>query len=103
MSPSSTIGRLGLVSAAEMDELRRCGAVADVLCRFIADDGTAVDHPLNRRVVALDPVELRRAPQLVLASGGWNKVRALRAAIRLLRPHVLITDEDAAAGLLEHD
>ena len=100
MSPGSTIRRLGLLSNDALDELRRAGAVADILCRFIDAHGGIVDHPLNRRVVALDPTELRRAPRLVLVSGGWNKVEALRAAIRLLRPHVLITDEEAAAGLL---
>ena len=100
ISPGSTISRLKMVSEGDMEELRRAGAVADVLCRFIDRDGTVIDHPLNRRVVALDPRELRRVPQVVLASGGWSKVTALLAAIRLLQPRVLITDEAAAGGLL---
>ncbi len=100
VSPDSTIARLKMISAGEMEELRRAGAVADVLCRFIDRDGATIDHPLNHRVVALDPEALRRVPQVVLASGGWNKVTALLAAIRALEPRVLITCEAAAGGLL---
>ena len=99
MAPDTTIAKLNLVSAAELEELRRCGAVGDILCRFIDAEGSVVDHPINRRVVALDPRALRQT-EVVLVSGGWNKVAALLAAIRLLRPGVLITDEAAATGLL---
>jgi DNA-binding transcriptional regulator LsrR (DeoR family) len=100
LSPNSTIARLGLIPAEELEGLRRAGAVADVLCRFIDREGRIIDHPLNRRVVAVNPEQLRQAPNLVLASGGWNKVTALLAAIRLLSPSVIITDEHAAQGLL---
>ena len=100
LSPGSTIARLELIPPDELEQLRRAGAVADVLCRFIDSQGSIIDHPLNRRVVAVDPTELRNTPKLVLASGGWSKVQALLAAIRLLGPSVLITDEHAAHGLL---
>ncbi len=100
LSPSSTIARFGLLSWDELAALGREGAVADILCRFIDRDGRVLDHPINRRVVAVHPNDLRHAPKLVLASGGWCKVTALLAAIRLLRPHVLITDVHAAEGLL---
>lgn len=100
LSPNSTIARLGLIPPEELEQLRRAGAVADVLCRFIDRDGKIIDHPLNRRVVAVNPEQLRHTPKLVLASGGWNKVMALSAAIKLLSPSVIITDEHAAQGLL---
>ncbi|WP_428391625.1 sugar-binding transcriptional regulator [Lichenicoccus sp.] len=100
LSPVSTIARLELIPPHELEQLRRAGAVADVLCRFIDQSGRIIDHPLNRRVVAVDPRQLRQAPRLVLASGGWNKVQAMLAAMRLLSPSVIITDEHAAGGLL---
>ena len=37
----------------------------------------------------------------MLVSGGKEKVRALRGAIKALNPTVLITDQVAAAELLE--
>ena len=100
LSPASTISRLDLIPPAELEQLRSAGAVADVLCRFIDRNGRIIEHPLNRRVIAVDPRQLRQTPRLILASGGWNKVQALLAAIRLLSPNVIITDEHAAQGLL---
>ena len=100
LSPVSTIARLDLIPPQELEQLRRAGAVADVLCRFIDQSGRIIDHPLNRRVVAVDPRQLRQTPRLILASGGWNKVQAMLAAVRLLSPSVIITDEHAAGGLL---
>jgi DNA-binding transcriptional regulator LsrR (DeoR family) len=85
----------------EIDDLMSMGAVGDVLCHFFNREGQLLDHPVNRRVMALDPLELRRATKLVLASGGWRKLPAILGAIRLLRPSVLLTDVGAAEGLLE--
>lgn len=99
-SPSATILRYGLLSKAEIDDLQAKGAVGDVLCHFYDRHGHLLDHPVNRRVMAIDPLELRRAARLVLASGGWRKVTSILAAIRLLKPSVLVTDEGAAEGLL---
>jgi DNA-binding transcriptional regulator LsrR (DeoR family) len=99
-SPAATILRYGLLSKSEIDDLQQQGAVGDVLCHFYDRKGELLDHPVNSRVMAVHPMELRRAPKLVLASGGWRKVTSILAAIRLLRPTVLITDEGAAEGLL---
>ena len=74
-------------------------SVGDVLCRFIDADGRIVDHPINERVVAIHPDDLSSARKLVLASGGWYKFTAILAAIRLLRPDVLLTDEVVAERL----
>ena len=38
--------------------------------------------------------------KIVLASGGWQKYDAIKGALRLLRPHVLVTDELVAERLL---
>ncbi len=102
LSPGSTLARYGLLSRDELAELARAGAVADVLCRFVDHNGQVIDHSLNRRVIAINPEDLRETPKVVLASGGWRKVQALLAAIRLVRPQVLITDAHAAEGLLAH-
>ncbi len=101
ISPSSTMMRYGLITRDELAEVTRAGAVADVLCQFVDAQGQVLDHPINRRVLAADPASLRGTPGLVLVSGGWAKVPSLLAAIRLLAPRVLITDEFAAEGLLQ--
>lgn len=101
LSPYSTFAEYGLLEKDELAGLLRAGAVGDVLCRFIDAQGKVIDHPVNERVVAVDPRNLANARQIVLASGGWHKFEAILASIRLLRPHVLITDEVVAERLAE--
>lgn len=91
----------GLLERADLDSLERAGAVGDVLCRFIDADGAVLDHSVNDRVLAVDPRRLSQARRTVLASGGWSKFPAIRAAIRLLNPEILVTDERTAERLLD--
>ncbi len=93
LSPFSTVSEYFLLERDELSALQAAGAVGDVLCRFIDADGNIINHPVNERVVAVDPRDLRGARKLVLASGGWQKYEVIRGAMRLLKPHVLITDE----------
>ena len=100
VAPNSTLIRYGMVDRDMLTEVTRAGAVADMLCQFIDSDGQLLDHELNRRIMAADAASLARTPKLILVSGGWQKVPALLAAVRLLHPAVLITDETAAEGML---
>lgn len=99
LSPLSTVVEYGLLTHDEVASLHRAGAVGDVLCHFVDAEGELVDHPINERVVAVHPHDLRNARNLVLASGGWHKIAAIRAALKLLRPGTLITDETVAERL----
>lgn len=99
LSPFSTVSEYFLLERDELAALQAAGAVGDVLCRFIDADGNIIDHPVNDRVVAVHPRELRGARKLVLASGGWQKYEVIRGAMRLLKPHVLVTDELVAERL----
>ncbi|MEY4698209.1 MAG: hypothetical protein RIT14_2637 [Pseudomonadota bacterium] len=83
------------------DELSRAGAVGNLLYNFFDARGRIVEHPLNARVMSAPIHTLCRAPERILASGGADKIAALRGAIALIRPTVLITDEITAASLLE--
>ena len=103
LSPISTISEYVLLQREELASLQAAGAVGDVLCRFIDADGNVLDHPINDRVVAVDPRELRSARKIILASGGWQKCGPIRAALKLLRPHVLVTDEVVAQQLATQD
>jgi DNA-binding transcriptional regulator LsrR (DeoR family) len=103
LTPHSIFTRYGLLTAEEIASLEMAGAVGDVLCYFVDAEGRIVDHPVNDRVFAVDLADLRRARQIVLASGGWNKVRIIRAALKMLKPAVLVTDEEAAMRLVSPD
>ena len=99
--PGSTLSRYNLLSKEELTSLTRAGAVGDLLCRFIDADGKLLDHPMNDRVISASPEMLRRARRIILSSGGWEKTAAVLAAIRLLKPEVLVTDETVAEALAE--
>jgi DNA-binding transcriptional regulator LsrR (DeoR family) len=92
--------RLGMISEEDVISLTKAGAVGDLCAHFIDAHGELVDHPLNRRVIALPPKALRDIKTVILASGGIDKVAVLRAALRLGVVNVLVTDEKAAEGVL---
>jgi DNA-binding transcriptional regulator LsrR (DeoR family) len=100
LSEASSTFRFGFYSDAERNSLVKAGAVGDVLCHFFDRDGRLLDHPLNERVVSVPLDILRRVPRRVLASGGPDKVAAIKGAIALMRPTVFITDEATARSLL---
>lgn len=102
-SRQASIFRRELLTQEEGASLREAGAVGDVLCHFINAQGNVIDHPVNRRVMAVNPHDLRKVPKVVISSGGVRKVQAIRAGIMATNAKVLITDEQAAQALLEMD
>jgi DNA-binding transcriptional regulator LsrR (DeoR family) len=99
LTGNSLFYEYGLLSREEIVSLEAAGAVGDVLCHFIDADGNIIDHPVNERVVAVDPRGLRGAREVILVSGGWHKLKAIGAAMRLLQPSVLIVNEHVAERL----
>jgi DNA-binding transcriptional regulator LsrR (DeoR family) len=100
LSPNSIFARYGLLTNSEIISLEQAGAIGDVLCRFIDAEGNVIDHPVNDRVLAVHPLDLSGAREVVLASGGWSKLAAIRASMKLLSPSVLITDSVIAERLV---
>ncbi|WP_259444747.1 sugar-binding transcriptional regulator [Neotabrizicola shimadae] len=99
LTPHSVFSEYGLLTRDEIASLEAAGAVGDLLCHFIDAEGNVIDHPVNERVLALNPLSLRGTRQIVLASGGWHKLTVIRAALKLLRPTVLIVNELVAERL----
>jgi DNA-binding transcriptional regulator LsrR (DeoR family) len=100
VSEQATLFREGLVPRSQIASLVKAGAVGEVLCHFIDAEGRVVDHPVNRRAVAIDFQDLARVSKIVIAAGGKQKVEPIRAALKALRATVLITDAEAARGLI---
>lgn len=100
LSERSLLVRYGLPGDVGTRELAAHGAVGDMLGQFIDSEGNAIDHPINRRAIALPLDGLRRIPTMILASGGTNKAAVIAAALRARLASVLITDEDAASAVL---
>lgn len=94
-------GRLNPLPAETLAELAAEGAVGNVLYNFFDAEGRLVGHPINDRIMSAPIATLCQAPERILASGGVSKVAALRGAMALIRPTVVITDEATAAALLD--
>jgi DNA-binding transcriptional regulator LsrR (DeoR family) len=101
LKPGGTMSRVGLIDRDENRSLVEAGAVGDICVHWIDRLGHIVDHPLNRRVVALSPDKLKGIATVILASGGRSKIESLHGALHGGMANVLITDEATAAGVLQ--
>lgn len=100
-SDSSTLVGLGLVTPWEMRDLRRSGAVGEILGRFFDATGAPVDSALDARLVGLGLEDLRRMPRTMVVAAGADKAEALRGALAGRLMTHLVTDEATAEALLE--
>lgn len=100
---SNTMSQVGLISKAEATSLRKSGAVGDICGHWIDRNGEVIDHPINRRVIALPPEKLKNIPCVILASGGKNKIPVLCGALRAGFVDVLVTDENSARQILTNE
>ena len=91
----------GINNPDDLRTLRKAGAVGDMLGHFMDENGKLIDHPLNRRTVAIALDDLRGIKRVVLVSGGAKKFSVTRAALRGGYVSVLVTDEDSARRLID--
>lgn len=96
LTPRSLLIRYGLPRDVDADELGSVGAVGDIMGQFYDADGQMIDHPLNRRAIALPLADLSRIPTVILASGGKNKTAAIAGALKAGLGSIIVCDEDTA-------
>lgn len=101
IASATTFYRGGFLKEADREALVARGAVGDLLFHFFNRNGDLVGHPVNDRVMSVEVDRLRRAPLRILTSGGQEKIEALLGAMHLVKPTVLITDEESARRMLE--
>jgi len=89
------------ISPQQIDELKALGAVGELLGSFLDADGAVVDHPLNSRVMALRPSDLKPIQATVLVSGDSYKLPIIRAIVKAGYIKSLVTDEAVAGALLK--
>ena len=92
----------GLISDNEVDSLKNSGAIGNLLYNFFDRSGCLVNHSINARVMSIPIESLRKAPARIIAAGGPDKVEAIIAACRLLKPTALVTDESTAKAMIVH-
>jgi DNA-binding transcriptional regulator LsrR (DeoR family) len=100
LGKNSTMSKLGLITADEVETLQNAGAVGDLCSHWLDSKGRFVEHALNRRAVALPPEHLRNVPRVVLVSGGKNKVLMMHGVLSNKLANIVVTDEVTAKALL---
>ena len=96
VTKQSMLVRYGLPEDVGIQALRAAGAVCDIIGQFIDERGRPIDHPLNRRAIALPLRDLSPATTIVFAAGGSHKIRAIAAVLRGGFGSVLVSDETTA-------
>jgi DNA-binding transcriptional regulator LsrR (DeoR family) len=90
-----------IISAAELSALSRSGAVGDAALRFFDAQGKSVPSGTDDRGIGLNLDEIRRISRRVAIAWGFHKIAAIRGALLGGLVSTLITDTEAAKGLLE--
>ena len=100
LSPDDTMPSVGLISPEDVAGLTAAGAVGDLSLQWIDILGRVVDHPVNRRSIALDLESLGRIPCVILASGGLEKAASIHGVLHGRHADVVVTDEATAERVL---
>ncbi|MBO8141620.1 MAG: sugar-binding transcriptional regulator [Firmicutes bacterium] len=103
VSSQCSLIRWGALSAEELAEAVRLGAVGDILGRHYDRDGRPVVSSLSGRAIAMPLETLRRIPQVIAVAGSERKADAIRGALRGGYVDVLVTDERTALRVLASD
>ena len=100
ITEQSYIVKYGLPKDITPANLRKAGAVGDLLGRYLDKDGNEIDHPINNRTAGVELKELAKIPNKILIAAGKHKVPIIRAVAKRGDIDTLITDDVTAECLL---
>lgn len=80
--------------------LTKCGAVGDICGRFFNLDGNVCSEEMDSRTIGISLDELKKIKNTIGVGGGKKKIDAIYAALKGGVVNVIITDYDAAIGVL---
>jgi DNA-binding transcriptional regulator LsrR (DeoR family) len=89
-----------VLGPADLDRVRKAGAVGEILGRFYDKAGDEVQTPFRQRVVSIGLEELRRVKRVLAVVAGGNRAAAIRAAVRGGLVKSLVIDDEGAKALL---
>jgi deoxyribonucleoside regulator len=92
--------RTGYLDDADLDYIRKQGAIGEVCGSYFAYDGSPVRLRMNERTIAIGAEDMKGIPNRIGVSGGLHKVRPNIGAARSGLINVLITDHGAATEML---
>lgn len=96
----STLEKIGYVKQEDIEDLRKCGAIGDIISRFLDYNGKPINHPINEKVIGITLDELKKIQIVIGVVEGRNKLESIRGALRGNYLDILIIDEASASELL---
>ncbi len=100
MNDNATLVTSGMVSSNDFRVLSMKGAVGDILCHFIDEEGRLVETDMENRLISTHLDTLRSLDNTIGVAAGRSKVAAILGALRGGYLDVLITDEQTAEAIL---
>ncbi len=100
LSDDSSYYDLHPMPKGDQDEIRRVGAVGELLAHLLDEKGTPCDYSLNSKLVALKPQELSNVALTVGIAAGPNKIPPICATLIGNYLNALVVDEATANGIL---
>jgi lsr operon transcriptional repressor len=90
----------GLIQPEEMETIKKAGGVGDIYGHFFNERGQLIDHPVHQRLMAVPFEDLKKIKEFILVGGGPERVKGIKAALRIGMVTALVTDYQTAAELL---
>lgn len=101
VSTNAVLVKTNFISPDQMVELKRKGAVGDILGRYFDIEGKPVDCEINKRIIGLGLDRVKEIEEVIGVAGGGSKLKAIQGALKGDYLDVLITDEKTAGRLLK--
>ena len=96
------LARAGYLSQEDVARLKAKGAVGDICCHIVNEEGKLVDPELDKRTVGIELGEIAGMSFRICVAESNDKVKTICAALRGGYANVLVTDEDTANAILAH-
>jgi deoxyribonucleoside regulator len=90
----------GVLSPADVTQLRNSGAVGEICGRFFNREGAECTSPWRNRAISIELDYLRKIPQVIGVAAGPDRAGAVVAAMRGGLLKSLLIDEAGAVALL---
>lgn len=99
MDDSATIVKSSILAPSDFRLLAMKGAVGDVICHFIDQNGNLIDTAVDSRLVSVPLGTLKELENVIGVAAGKHKLAAIHAALMGGYLDILITDEETAERL----
>lgn len=100
MTEQSSIVKSGVLSIETMHQMKKAGAVGEVIGNFFTEEGIFVENEMSERMIGITREQLFQVPIRVGIAYGKNRVAAIKGALNSQMINVLITDSTTAKDLL---